>query len=74
MGQNLKLNLLGVENDTLKLDIDPKSHYAWTGGAQKILDKGRVSKYNKNLAILEQRNNLICLKLHLCQKLQLFGL
>ena len=35
----------GKENDTLKLDIDPKSHYAWTGGSQKILDKGRVSKY-----------------------------
>ena len=32
----------GKENDTLKLDIDPKSHFAWTGGAQKILDKGRV--------------------------------
>ena len=38
----------GKENDVLKLDIDPKSHFAWTGGAQKILDKGRVSKYNKN--------------------------
>ena len=23
----------GKENDTLKLDIDPKSHYAWTGGS-----------------------------------------
>ena len=30
----------GKENDVLKLDIDPKSHFAWTGGAQKILDKG----------------------------------
>ncbi len=39
----------GKEGDTLKLDIDPKSHAAWTGGNQKILDKGRVSKYNKNL-------------------------
>ena len=29
----------GKENDTLKLDIDPKSHYAWTGGTQKILDQ-----------------------------------
>ncbi len=37
----------GKEGDTLKLDIDPKSHSAWTGGSQKILDKGRVSKYNK---------------------------
>ena len=28
----------GKEGDTLKLDIDPKSHSAWTGGTQKILD------------------------------------
>ena len=28
----------GKENDVLKLDIDPKSHFAWTGGSQKILD------------------------------------
>ena len=34
----------GKENDTLKLDIDPKSHFAWTGGSQKILDKGRVCR------------------------------
>ena len=26
----------GKENDTLKLDIDPKSHSAWTGGATKV--------------------------------------
>ena len=37
----------GKENDTLKLEIDPKSHSAWTGGKQRILDKGRVSKFNK---------------------------
>ena len=37
----------GKEGDTLKLEIDPKSHAAWTGGKQKILDKGRVSKLNK---------------------------
>ena len=42
----------GKENDVLKLDIDPKSHSAWTGGTQKILDKGRVSKYNKKFADL----------------------
>ena len=45
----------GKENDILKLDIDPKSHYAWTGGAQKILDKGRVSKYNKKFSNLRQK-------------------
>ena len=37
----------GKEGDILKLDIDPKSHSAWIGGKQKILDKGRVSKFNK---------------------------
>ena len=37
----------GSEGDVLKLEIDPKSHSAWTGGKQKILDKGRVSKFNK---------------------------
>ena len=48
MGANLKLCLLGAKKTILlKLDIDPKSHFAWTGGSQKILDKGRVSRYNK---------------------------
>ena len=37
----------GKEGEVLKLEIDPKSHAAWTGGKQKILDKGRVSKFNK---------------------------
>ena len=37
----------GKEGDTLKLDIDSKSHSAWIGGGQKILNKGRVSKFNK---------------------------
>ena len=25
----------------------PKSHSAWTGGKQKLMDKGRISKFNK---------------------------
>ena len=37
----------GKDGDTLNLDIDPKSHSAWTGGTQKVLDKGRVSKFFK---------------------------
>ena len=45
----------GKENDTLRLDIDPKSHFAWTGGSQKILDKGRVSKYNKKFSNLRTK-------------------
>ena len=37
----------GKEGETLRLDIDSKSHPAWTGGTQKVLDKGRVSKFFK---------------------------
>ena len=47
----------GKEGDTLKLDIDPISHSAWTGGSQKILDKGRVSKYNKKFSNLRKVKN-----------------
>ena len=37
----------GKDGDILKLEIDPKSHSAWTGGTQKVLDKGRVNKFFK---------------------------
>jgi large subunit ribosomal protein L31 len=37
----------GKEGATLHLDIDPKSHPAWTGGPQQIQDRGRVSKFNQ---------------------------
>src|SRR6516165_9600990 len=30
----------GKEGDTLHLDIDPKSHPAWTGGQQQLVDRG----------------------------------
>ena len=38
----------GKEGDTLHLDIDSKSHPAWTGGSQQIVDRGgRVSRFKK---------------------------
>ena len=41
----------GKEGDTLNLDIDPKSHPAWTGGQQNLLDRGgRVSRFQKKFA------------------------
>ena len=46
----------GKEGDTLRLDIDSKSHPAWIGGSQKVLDKGRVSKYNKKFSNLRVKN------------------
>jgi len=36
----------GAEGDTLNLDIDPKTHPAWTGGGQHLVDRGgRVSRF-----------------------------
>ena len=38
----------GKEGDTMNLEIDSKSHPAWTGGNQQLMDRGgRVSKFNK---------------------------
>ena len=37
----------GKAGDSLRLDVDPKSHPAWTGGNQTLLDRGgRVSRFN----------------------------
>ncbi len=44
----------GKKGDTLKLDIDPASHPAWTGETQRVQDKGRVSKFNKKFANLKK--------------------
>ncbi|MCI5044580.1 MAG: 50S ribosomal protein L31 [Aquisalinus sp.] len=35
----------GEPGATLQLDIDPTSHPAWTGGPQRVSDKGRVSAF-----------------------------
>ena len=45
----------GKENDVLKLDIDPKSITHGQVGLEKILDKGRVSKYNKKYSNLRTK-------------------
>lgn len=36
----------GKEGDTINLDIDPKTHPAWTGGNTQLVDRGgRVSRF-----------------------------
>jgi large subunit ribosomal protein L31 len=45
----------GKAGDKLNLDIDPKSHPAWTGGQQTILDRGgRVSRFNQKFSFLKK--------------------
>jgi large subunit ribosomal protein L31 len=46
---------MGKEGDTLRLDIDPKSHPAWTG-VQRVIDTGgQVAKFNKRFASIGTR-------------------
>ncbi len=35
----------GKAGDTMKLEIDPTSHPAWTGKAKKTSSKGRVADF-----------------------------
>ncbi len=45
----------GKAGDTLSLDIDPKSHPAWTGQTGTMLDRGgRVSRFNDKYSFLKK--------------------
>ena len=38
----------GKEGDTLKLDVDPLTHPAWTGGGTHLVDTGgQVARFSK---------------------------
>ena len=37
----------GETGETLKLDIDPKTHPAWTGEHRLVDSGGQVAKFNK---------------------------
>lgn len=46
----------GNEGDVLKLDVDPKTHPAWTG-VHRLLDSGgQLAKFNKRFAGLGLKN------------------
>ncbi len=46
----------GSEGDVLKLDVDPKTHPAWTG-VHRLLDSGgQLAKFNKRFANLGLKN------------------
>jgi len=40
----------GNEGDTLKLDIDPKTHPAWTGVHRLMDSGGQLAKFNKRFS------------------------
>ena len=46
----------GKAGDTLRLDIDSKSHPAWTGGQQHLMDRGgRLSRFQKKFGGLGKK-------------------
>ena len=46
----------GTEGDKLNLDIDPKTHPAWTGGSQQLLDRGgRLSRFTSRFGSIGAR-------------------
>ena len=46
----------GQEGDTLNLDIDPKTHPAWTGGSAQLLDRGgRLSRFTARFGAIGQK-------------------
>jgi len=38
---------LGKEGEILKLDVDPITHPAWSGGKTRVIEKGQLSKFEK---------------------------
>jgi large subunit ribosomal protein L31 len=40
----------GKPGDTMRLDIDPKSHPAWTGVHRLIDSGGQLAKFNKRFS------------------------
>ncbi|NQW01414.1 MAG: 50S ribosomal protein L31 [Rhodospirillales bacterium] len=46
----------GKEGDVLKLDVDPKTHPAWTG-VHRLLDSGgQLAKFNKRFSGIGLKN------------------
>lgn len=46
----------GKAGDTMKLDIDPKTHPAWTGVHRLMDSGGQLAKFNKKFKNLGLKN------------------
>lgn len=40
----------GNPGDELRLEIDPNTHPAWTGGERRALEGGQVARFNKRFS------------------------
>jgi len=39
----------------LRLDVDPKTHPAWTGGQIQVIQRGQVEKFNRRFEKFRRR-------------------
>jgi len=46
----------GKAGETMRLDIDPKSHPAWTGVHRLIDSGGQLAKFNKRFSAIGLKN------------------
>lgn len=44
-GTEFKTRSTYTKGDSIRLDIDPLNHPAWTGGTGRALETGRVAKF-----------------------------
>ncbi|MCB1884394.1 MAG: 50S ribosomal protein L31 [Geminicoccaceae bacterium] len=47
----------GKEGDSMTLDVDPKSHPAWTGGALQVRERGQVEKFNRRFQSFRRKSS-----------------
>jgi large subunit ribosomal protein L31 len=45
----------GKEGDSMTLDVDPKSHPAWTGGNVQVMERGRVEQFNRRFSSFRRK-------------------
>ena len=52
-GTEFKTRSTYAKSDTLRLDIDPLNHSAWTGGSNKLKETGRLARFRSRYGGLE---------------------
>jgi len=40
----------GKEGEVMKLEVDPTTHPAWTGGAARVVERGQLARFNKRFS------------------------
>jgi large subunit ribosomal protein L31 len=47
----------GKPGGSLQLEVDPKSHPAWTGAMSRVVERGQVAKFNQRFQNFRRRGS-----------------